>query len=85
MADIQFDEEQQYQPVAGRVEQKPLFIRLVLATGVVSSDQAAQYILLGAAMLLIILAFLIPSVADNPQPSVPQSVIDAAMSQNVRH
>ena len=78
MADIQFDEEQQYrQP--GQVEQKSLFIRLVLATGIVSTDKQAEYVLLGVAIVLIILAFLIPSLFGGSQTHVPQSVIDAAM------
>ena len=61
MADnIQFDEEQQYQRPES-VEQKPFFVRLVLATGIVSGDKQAGYVLLGVAALLIILAFMIPS------------------------
>ena len=61
MADnIQFDEEQQYQRNQ-QVKQKPFFIRIVLATGIVSTDRQAEYVLLGVAALLIILAFMIPS------------------------
>ena len=59
MADIQFQEEQYQRPVES--EQKSLFIRLVLATGIVATDTQAEYVLLGVAVILIILAFLIPS------------------------
>lgn len=45
MTDIQFDEEQEYQrPV--QIEQKPYFVRLVLATKIVSTDKQAEYVLL---------------------------------------
>jgi len=59
MVDIQFDEGQGYQQPIGRAEQKPLFIRLVLATNLVSSDAAAKYVLFGMAVLLLALAFSI--------------------------
>ncbi|MFA6408523.1 MAG: hypothetical protein WCW36_03630 [Candidatus Paceibacterota bacterium] len=45
MADIQFNEDQEYQRSA-IVERKSLFVRLVLATGIVSSDKAAEYVLI---------------------------------------
>jgi hypothetical protein len=48
MADIQFEEESQYRRPA-QFEQKPLFIRLVLATGIISTDKQAKYLLLGIA------------------------------------
>ncbi|HVB19997.1 MAG TPA: hypothetical protein VNF51_01765 [Candidatus Paceibacterota bacterium] len=50
MADIQFNEEQQYQRSA-QIGRKPLFVRLVLATGIVSTDKQAEYVLLGIAFL----------------------------------
>jgi len=84
MADnIQFDEEQQYQRPES-VEQKPFFVRLVLATGIVSGDKQAGYVLLGVAALLIILAFMIPSFMNSSQTSVPKSMIDAAMSRTMQ-
>lgn len=61
MANIQFEEEQQYQQQCQTGEQKPFFTRLVLATGIVSDDKHAQYVLLGVAVLILILAFMIPS------------------------
>lgn len=59
MADgVQFEEEQQYQqPV--QTEQKPFFIRIVLSTGIVSTDQAAQYVLLGIAAIGIIISLFL--------------------------
>ncbi|MGD0328368.1 MAG: hypothetical protein ABSB00_01490 [Minisyncoccia bacterium] len=69
MADIQFDEEQQYQrPV--QTEQKPFFIRLVLATKIVSTDARANYVLLGIALCAIILAFLVPSFMRSSPPKM---------------
>lgn len=79
MADIQFEEEPQYRAVSQQPEQKPFFIRLVLATKLVSTDKQAEYALLGAAVFLLILAFIIPSAVGGSHARVPQSVIDAAM------
>lgn len=59
MADIQFEEEQQFQRY-GQAEQKPFMIRLVLSTGIVSTDKQAEYVLLGIAVVAIILAFVVP-------------------------
>ncbi|HQT83178.1 MAG: hypothetical protein B7W98_01060 [Parcubacteria group bacterium 20-58-5] len=59
MAEIQFEGEQQYQRPAP-AEKKSLFVRLVLATGIVSTDKQAQYVLLGIAIFFIALAFAIP-------------------------
>jgi hypothetical protein len=53
--DIQFDEESQPQPVY-QAEQKSFLTRLVLGTGIVSTDKGVQYVLLGVAALAIILA-----------------------------
>ncbi len=78
MAEVQFEEEPQYQNFP-QPEKKPFFIRLVLATGIVSTDRQAEYVLLGVAALAIVLAFLIPSVFGSSQARVPQSIIDAAM------
>jgi len=56
MAEIQYEEGQQNQPIY-QTEQKPLFVRLVLATGLVSSERAAEYVLLGIVGLGIIITF----------------------------
>ncbi len=69
MADIQFDEEQQYQHPA-QAERKPLLARLVLATGIVSTDKQAQYVLLGIAIFFIILTFAIPMFARVSSPAL---------------
>lgn len=78
MTDIQFQEEQEFsRPDAAPAES--VFIRLVYKTGLVSTKTQAEYVLLGFAVLLLILAFLIPSFVGPSQQKVPQSVIDAAM------
>jgi hypothetical protein len=70
MEDIQFEEEQQYQPVQ-KVEQKSLFIRIVLATGIVSDDKQAEYVLLGFFVSCILLAVIIGfflNTSNSPMP-----------------
>lgn len=54
MADLQFQEEQQYQRPAA-MQESPL-IRLVLRTGIVSSEQAAEYVLLAIAVIAFIVS-----------------------------
>ena len=78
MADVQFEEESQYQRPA-ESEKKSFFIRLVLATGIVSTDRQAEYVLLGVAALALVLAFMIPSFIGGSQKPVPQSVVDKAL------
>lgn len=59
--DIQFEEEQQYQkPVYQQTEKKSLLTRFVLATGIVSDDKGAQYVLLGIAILSAVIAIALP-------------------------
>ena len=71
MADVQFEEEQQYQQNY-QAEQKPFMIRLVLATHIVSTDDAAKYVLLGVAALAIIIAFFVPSfIGGTSAPKAP--------------
>lgn len=78
MADIQFQEEQEFSR-PDTVPAESVFIRLVYKTGLVSTKTQAEYVLIGFAVLLLILAFLIPSFVGPSQQKVPQSVIDAAM------
>lgn len=61
------------------MDQKPFFTRLILSTGLVSTDQGVQYVLLGIAILLFALAFLIPSFIGGSHARVPQNIIDASM------
>lgn len=78
MADIQFEEEKQFRQFQ-QSEKKSFFIRLVLGTGVVSTDRQAEYVLLGFAALLIILAFLIPVLLNsqsNPELPPGASIIN---------
>ena len=59
--DIQFEEEQQYQrPVYRQTEKKSFLVQLVLATGIVSDDKGAQYVLLGIAILSAVIAIALP-------------------------
>jgi len=78
VTDIQFNEEQEFRR-STLVEQKPYFVRLVLSTGIVSTDQQAGYVLLGFSVFLLILAFLVPSLFGGSHPQVPRSIIDATM------
>ncbi len=83
MANIQFEEEQGYQPMRPfqRSDKKSFFIRLVLATGIVSTDKAAEYVLLGTAVAVIIFAFLIPVFFGNgpTSPPSPEEIIHTTM------
>jgi predicted secreted protein len=78
MADIQFQEDQEFSR-RDTAPAQPTFVRLVLKTGIVSTKTQAEYVLIGFSVLLLILAFLIPSFVGPSQQKVPQSVIDAAM------
>lgn len=66
MADIQFEEEQQFQRY-GQAEQKPFMIRLVLRTGIVSTEQQAKYVLICVAVFLILMSVVIFSVGGGAQ------------------
>ncbi|MHB1162910.1 MAG: hypothetical protein ACYCZZ_00040 [Minisyncoccota bacterium] len=71
MEELQFDEEPTYQP-RPEVQKKSLLTQLVLATGVVSSDQQAQYVLLSIAAVATVLSFfLFFSTSGTPPPQVP--------------
>jgi len=74
VGDIQFDEEREYQRPA-QIEQKPYFVRLVLATGIVSTDEAARYVLLGVTVVAIIASlFLFFSGGHTPQKPTSASI-----------
>lgn len=53
MTNIQFDEEQQYQP-AQRAEQKSFLVRFILSTGIVSTEKQSEYVLLGIVIVIIL-------------------------------
>ncbi len=55
MTDLQFDTEQEYAPQYAS-EEPPLFIRWVLATGVVKDEKQAKSVLIGIAALAVVLA-----------------------------
>ena len=65
---IQYDEEPQYTAPLAQTVQKSFLIRTVLATGLVSTDRSAEYVLLGIAVVLLLLAILIPILSNKQQP-----------------
>ena len=78
MADVQFDEEQSYAQSSQSLE-KPFLIRLVLSTGIVSTDQQAGYVLLAVAALFTILAFIFPSLLQpSAKPLTPEQQLPAS-------
>lgn len=79
MANIQFDEEQQYQRSA-QASQKSLLTRLVLATGVVSTDKGVQYVLLGVAVLAVVLALSVPFFIGGGAPEITPEQQQRALS-----
>ena len=58
MDDLQFNEEQEFsRPI---VESKPsIFVRLILSPGIVSTTEAANYVLLGVAGMCILATFFV--------------------------
>lgn len=75
MADIQFNEPAYARPVATQSEQKSLFIRLVLATGIVSTDKAAERVLLGFAFFGLIFALFLFTRGGTPAPPPENEII----------
>ncbi|MHB0865881.1 MAG: hypothetical protein ACYC1Y_03215 [Minisyncoccota bacterium] len=70
MEELQFDEEPTYQP-RPEVEKKSLLTQLVLTTGIVSSEQQAQYVLLSVAAVATVLSFFLFFSMGTPTPQVP--------------
>ncbi len=73
MADIQFEEEQMYTRPNTALKQQSALARLVLKTGIVRSERAAQYVLLGVAALALIAAALIATNAFDRRDATPQA------------
>lgn len=73
MTNIQFEEDSQFRQFQQPNKRKPLFIRLVLATGVVKTDRQAEYILLGIAVIgiLITASVLFSSTANDGAKPLP--------------
>lgn len=67
--DVQFEDEQGRRPAAAA--EKSLLVRLVLSTRLVQTDRQAEYVLLGVASVVILIAILIWSFASSPHPPVP--------------
>ena len=82
MADIQFEEEQYQRPAES--EKKSLFIRLVLATGIVSTDQQAEYVLLGIAIVGIIVSLFLSFGGGSHTVQKPPAVMLEQMKQQVQ-
>ena len=62
MTNLQFDTEQEYSPQYASAE-PPLFIRWVLATGLVTDEKQAQFVLIGITALALVLAVFLFSSA----------------------
>lgn len=73
MADIQFEEEQMYTRPTTASPQQSALTRLVLKTGIVRSERAAQYVLLGVAALALIATALIAANAFDRPVARPQA------------
>lgn len=75
MAEIQFEEESPYQPTSP-LEGKSVLVRLVLSTGIVSTDTAAEKVLIGVMVLAVILTFTIPFLfhSSSPKPTPEQRI-----------
>ncbi len=70
MSDLQFDEDQEVsRPVT--VSRQSVFIRLSLATGVVNTEEGANYLLLGLSIVVLIVAGLIASSGVGKPPHNP--------------
>ncbi len=83
MTDIQSNEEQaiqhQYAVPSGR---RSFLIRLVLSTGLVSTDKMAEYVLLGIAAIALASMFLIPSLfGSGTHPLTNQDIVHITQLQ----
>jgi hypothetical protein len=81
MSDIRFEEEGSLS--FRQAEQKPLLIRLVLATRVVASDRHAEYVLLGFAVVVILISLFLFS-HSGPAEQKPTSTSVEQMKQFMR-
>jgi len=70
MADIQFDEEQEFSrpsfSESASAEHQPILVRLVLKTGLVTDPKIAEYVLLGIAIVAFIVSIVIVTSAGTP-------------------
>lgn len=86
MAEIQFEEEQQFRQFQQPVEKKSFFVRLVLSTGLAKTDRQAEYVLLGVTVIFILLAFILPKfIGGGSHVTAPDSVIFAKTPPNGPH
>ncbi len=62
------------------VAKKPLLVRMVLATKIVSTDRQAEYVLVGIAILAIVMAVWMwpkgrPAPSENIPVAVPSTIV----------
>ena len=78
MADIQFEEEQEFsRPIAA--PSQPTSVRLALATGLVKTEKQAEYMLIGTSLVILVVAFFVwyvssPSFSGGINPQNPAQV-----------
>ena len=77
MADLQFIEEQDLQHRALASAQPSFLARIALSTGVVETEQGAQYLLLGVAVLCVIVTgYVLTTAFTRPAPPPNPFAID---------
>jgi len=78
---VVFQEDNEFaRPESSAAAEPPRLIRVVLSTGIVSTEKDAQYVLLGtAALLLLIAAGVLFAGFGGRHAPTPQSMVDAAM------
>lgn len=79
MSEIQFEEEEYTPRRSTAIEERPLFVRLVRQTGIVSTDAQAERVLLGLAVGGIVFALAILYFSGGSHVSVPQNVVNARL------
>ena len=57
MTDLQFGEDQEFSRPAMMPQQQSLFVRLVLRTGIVTTEKEAEYVLIGIIVLCVVIMF----------------------------
>lgn len=80
MTNLQFDEETEFHRPAS-LEKRPFLVRLVLSTGIVSTEKQAEYVLFGFAICMFALTFFIPVLlAPNAPKMTPEDYQRALMA-----
>ena len=79
MAEIQFDNEQEFARPAAYTTQPRGMIALVMKWGLAKDEKSATRVLIGVAIGAVVLAFLAPMLLGTSHARVPQNEINAAM------